>query len=36
MPNPVSVRSVSSTEQRLNDLRARKARSEAGGGQGSH
>jgi len=33
MPNPVSVRSVSSTEQRLNDLRARKARSEAGGGQ---
>lgn len=33
MPNPVSVRSLSSTEQRLNDLRARKARSEAGGGQ---
>lgn len=33
MPNRVSVRSVSSTEQRLNDLRARKARSEAGGGQ---
>ena len=33
MPNRVSVRSLSSTEQRLNDLRARKARSEAGGGQ---
>ena len=33
MPNRVLVRSVSSTEQRLNDLRARKARSEAGGGQ---
>ena len=33
MPNPLLVRSVSSTEQRLNDLRARKARSEAGGGQ---
>ena len=33
MPNPVLVRSLSSTEQRLNDLRARKARSEAGGGQ---
>ena len=33
MANQVLVRRVSSTEQRLNDLRARKARSEAGGGQ---